>query len=1157
MTFTSWYYDPTSGMQQPDGLENEKCSIIQLFSIHNMNDWHDVACAYDKISNFICEIGQDFPIQDDIRNTWSHVPAQQADALYMCESGEYILNAFLCDSVIDCISGDDERNCSSIDTGDQFTCDDGDRISISLYCDFILHCKDGSDENSCERRVCSPDEWQCTNRQCITNQQRCDFVENCFDKSDETECETCSIESFQCYDQQCIPSTRACDGMIDCSGLFHEDESEDCLQNRQHTCKDWWASGEKRNGEYLIDLYLNESALVECIFQESKDQIHVTTVVHHDNEETITDIMEDFNITPKYFASDAHIVKLKQMEKCQQAIEVKCHFSQNMIYRSSLDGREIHNKQNQGNCGCPFVGNCQSHVNKCNCGNEPYDWYSADDNEIRSDIGVLKNNKDLPVKRIRTEWTASVDSFVKVHLGPLKCEEDVAIVSTVYLCSRGQSVPSNVLCVLDYDVKGELIGCRDLSHLSSCERFLCPPGYFKCQNSYCIPPKLFCNGIQDCPLGEDEFNCSKPLCSGLFRCHSSNLCLNPDKRCDGFADCPQFDDELLCHTECARTCKCHGLSRKCIFENISEISFLSEIRKIDLSLSNLSSTSLKLKDNILLAELNVSRTELNNLERLEFGESHNLFLLDISFNQLTAIPKNIFRGLTHLKSLLLLGNHFLENIYPQSFSGLRSLPIISLRESHLHLLTENTFIGLTNLKSLNLTDNKIKMVEDRSFASLGKLKILDIRRNKIVTFQKSIFEGLTNLKEIYSDAFVFCCLRPDSVKEEDCLPTSDEFSSCSDMMRNDILRTCLWIIGVCGLFGNLIVLGYRICYDRQSLSKSYGIFITSLGTSDCLMGIYMLTIASADVMFRGNYVWNDLSWRYGVSCKIAGILSTVSSESSVVFLFLITIDRFIAVKYPFGEIRFGKKSAIRLSVVVFLTSFILAVVPLFPGSYFDGNFYSRSAVCLALPLTRDKPNGWEYSFGIFIVLNFILFLIIAVTQLVIYKEVTNPIHIRSTKKNQDLTIARKLFLVVFSDFLCWFPVGVMGLMALRGHSIPAEVYSWTAVFILPINSALNPFLYTFASIRGNRRLQQKRAYQTGSTNSKRSNASWGNVQGKNEGGYDETTNDDGMVDKIVLMVDKLLHENKIKEDDVQYIISKLTNTIDNNCITGKKVEHSM
>ncbi|XP_063417889.1 G-protein coupled receptor GRL101-like [Mytilus trossulus] len=1005
---------------------------------------------------------------DDIRSTWRHVPTQQADALYICESGEYILNAFLCDSVEDCISGDDERNCSSMDIGDQFTCDDGSRISISLYCDFIHHCKDGSDENACERRACSPREWQCTNRQCVTNQQRCDFVENCFDKTDEIECETCRLDSFQCYDQQCIPSTRVCDGMVDCSGLFHEDESEDCLQKRQHTCKDWWAGGEKRNGAYLIDLYLNESALVECIFQESNDQIHITTVVHHDNEETVT-LRKDLKITPKYFASDAHIIKLKQLEKCQQAIEVKCHFSQSKMYRSSLDGVEIHNKQNQSNCGCPFVGNCNYQTNKCYCDNEPHSWYLADDNEIRSDIGVLINNTDLPVKTIQIldEWKSNVDSYSQVHLGPLKCEKDVAIVSTVYLCSRGQSVPSNVLCLLDYDERGEIIGCRDLSHLSNCEKFLCPPGYFKCQNSYCIPPKLFCNGIQDCPRGEEEYNCSKPLCSGLFRCHSSNLCLNPDKRCNGFADCPQFDDELLCHTECTGTCKCHGLSRKCIFENISEISFFSEIRKIDLSLSNLSSSSLKLKENILLAELNVSSTELNDLKRLEFGEFHNLLLLDISFNQLTAIPKHVFRGLTHLKSILLLGNHFLENIYPESFSGLNSLPMISLRENNLYLLMEHTFFGLTNLQSLNITDNKIKRVEDRSFAGLGKLKILDIRRNKITTFQKSIFEGLINLNKLYSDAFVFCCLRPESVKEEDCLPARDEFSSCSDMMRNDILRTCLWIIGICGLFGNLFVLAYRIIYDRKSLSKSYGIFITSLGTSDCLMGIYMLTIASADVMFRGNYVWNDLSWRYGVSCKIAGILSTVSSESSVVFLFLITIDRFIAVKYPFGEIRFGQTSAIRISVVVFLTSFIISIIPLFPGSYFDGNFYSRSAVCLALPLTRDKPNGWEYSFGIFIVFNFILFLIIAVTQLVIYKEVTNPIQIRSTKKNQDLTIARKLFLVVFSDFLCWFPVGVMGLMALRGYSIPAEVYAWTAVFILPINSALNPFLYTFASIRGN------------------------------------------------------------------------------------------
>jgi hypothetical protein len=41
-----------------------------------------------------------------------------------------------------------------------------------------------------------------------------------------------------------------------------------------------------------------------------------------------------------------------------------------------------------------------------------------------------------------------------------------------------------------------------------------------------------------------------------------------------------------------------------------------------------------------------------------------------------------------------------------------------------------------------------------------------------------------------------------------------------------------------------------------------------------------------------------------------------------------------------------------------------------------------------------------------------------------------------------------------------------GLMALTGYTIPGEVYAWTAVLILPINSALNPFMYTLSAIYG-------------------------------------------------------------------------------------------
>ena len=39
-----------------------------------------------------------------------------------------------------------------------------------------------------------------------------------------------------------------------------------------------------------------------------------------------------------------------------------------------------------------------------------------------------------------------------------------------------------------------------------------------------------------------------------------------------------------------------------------------------------------------------------------------------------------------------------------------------------------------------------------------------------------------------------------------------------------------------------------------------------------------------------------------------------------------------------------------------------------------------------------------------------------------------------------------------------------GILAMEGTEIPGELYAWTAVLILPINSALNPFLYTLSAV---------------------------------------------------------------------------------------------
>nr|KAG5687537.1 hypothetical protein BaRGS_013639 [Batillaria attramentaria] len=63
--------------------------------------------------------------------------------------------------------------------------------------------------------------------------------------------------------------------------------------------------------------------------------------------------------------------------------------------------------------------------------------------------------------------------------------------------------------------------------------------------------------------------------------------------------------------------------------------------------------------------------------------------------------------------------------------------------------------------------------------------------------------------------------------------------------------------------------------------------------------------------------------------------------------------------------------------------------------------------------------------------------------------------------SRDVAIARRLLTIVLSDFLCWFPVGLLGLLASSGTPISSEVSVGMAIFVLPFNSALNPFFYTF------------------------------------------------------------------------------------------------
>ena len=67
-------------------------------------------------------------------------------------------------------------------------------------------------------------------------------------------------------------------------------------------------------------------------------------------------------------------------------------------------------------------------------------------------------------------------------------------------------------------------------------------------------------------------------------------------------------------------------------------------------------------------------------------------------------------------------------------------------------------------------------------------------------------------------------------------------------------------------------------------------------------------------------------------------------------------------------------------------------------------------------------------------------------------------------------LQRRVLRLIITDFLCWMPVSLMAFLNLSGVPVPSIAYSISAIVLLPINSALNPLLYSKSFERLSRRL---------------------------------------------------------------------------------------
>ncbi|CAG5115623.1 unnamed protein product [Candidula unifasciata] len=415
-------------------------------------------------------------------------------------------------------------------------------------------------------------------------------------------------------------------------------------------------------------------------------------------------------------------------------------------------------------------------------------------------------------------------------------------------------------------------------------------------------------------------------------------------------------------------------------------------------------------------------------------------------------------------------NRLLTSLVNLRFSFLE---ILDLSHTSLFYLNNSVFAELPRLKHLNLSHTLISDFSSQYFSPKLTLQTLDLRGILTQDLDDYLFYNLTISQALYSDLFQICCPQIQGlvISPRACFAPADidAISSCSNLLGFDIQRFLLWIVATLAVLGNVTVIVYRVIWDRSVLQTGYGLFVTNLGISDFIMGVYLLMIAGADSFYRDSYVLYDKSWRNSVVCKMAGFMACLSCEASTFFVFLITLDRFLVMKFPFGQVKFRGSHKTIAVVMSWVVSFLLSLVPI----VLNFDIYSSNAMCLGLSLTNTHAKGWEYSVAVFIIFNLIMFLFISCGQYAIFRAMAEnrisktATSIPSSRRAEDITVAKQLSLVVLSNFLFWFPVGIMGLMSLGGHEVSSEVYAWTTVLLLPINSAANPVLYTIPALLKN------------------------------------------------------------------------------------------
>ena len=333
------------------------------------------------------------------------------------------------------------------------------------------------------------------------------------------------------------------------------------------------------------------------------------------------------------------------------------------------------------------------------------------------------------------------------------------------------------------------------------------------------------------------------------------------------------------------------------------------------------------------------------------------------------------------------------------------------------------------------------------------------------------------------------------------------------------------LVGIVGNI-SVFVYTLRRLLQRGSLSsiaRANLLFVLNLSVADFFTALYLLVIGSKNIEYAGTYCFKDLEWRTSNACNVLGSFAIFSTEASLFMLTLMTSQRLYTALDPLTRISVRLRLVVVGIVLAWCIAAVIGILPLFlphvfverywikskffnlplvqlpafdrffrtliyisepanttalkPGFDFrtfldshypqfkilgDFGYYSENPFCVSHFYPTVGDNGWYYP-TLTITINLIAFVYVAVAYGYIYKVSSRDIGNSEQDTSSVLILQKRITKLVLVNFFVWFPICTASYVQLGlKMEFSPYVFVFTAVILFPINSVLNPLLYSDA-----------------------------------------------------------------------------------------------